>query len=51
MRWELFGYSLFALFCILMQIPYLKVITFKVDQEDKRDTLLTVEDLVASREN
>lgn len=48
LRWEYTSYSALTLICVLVQIPYLKMVSNSVEQDEQRDTLMTTEDAVDS---
>ena len=46
LMWEYVGYGVLALLSVLVQIPYLKLVSYSVEPVDQRDTLITTEDAI-----
>lgn len=42
-KWEILGYTVLNLVSVLLQGPYLKLVSVKQEKEASRDTLLTTE--------
>jgi len=42
-KWEILGYTAVNLVSVLLQGPYLKLVSIKKEKEIERDTLLTTE--------
>ena len=42
-KWEILGYTALNLVSVLLQGPYLKLVSVKQEKEASRDTLLTTE--------